>query len=211
MVDFKRVRCLAAGFAGACLVAVTLPSRAAQDPPAPALSAAPPRPERLRPLASFGGAIGGIGGYQGHGLGLLARAGAELHLFAAGGTRHGLVLALEAGRFSAWELDTPFVFEGVQLDLMSLRTDWRLYPWRGHGLYIDGGGGMLVARDRIAMQMPDREVSSTEWRLGVPIELAIGWMVADHLDVSFRYTQVVFTTKAPRSFGFLQLALGVRL
>jgi hypothetical protein len=54
-------------------------------------------------------------------------------------------------------------------------------------------------------------VSSTEWRLGVPIELGTGWVVADHFDVSLRFSQIVFTAKSPTSFGFLQLALGVRL
>jgi hypothetical protein len=165
----------------------------------------------LRPVASFGGAIGGVGGYQGHGLGFLGRAGAELRLSPPDGTQHALVVALEGGRFAAWGLDTPFLFQGVQLDLASVRAAWRLYPWRGHGLYVDGGSGFLVARDRIAMVLPDREVRSTEMRLGVPFELGTGWMVADHFDVSLRYTQVVFTSNAPVSFGFLQLALGVRL
>jgi hypothetical protein len=166
---------------------------------------------RLRALASVGGAIGGVGGYQGHGLGFLARAGAELRLSPPDGTRHALVVALEGGRFSAWGLDTAFLFQGVQLDLASVRAAWRLYPWRGHGLYVDGGSGFLVARDRIALVMPDREVRSTEVRLGVPFELSTGWMVADHVDVALRYTQIVFTAKAPATLGFLQLALGVRL
>jgi hypothetical protein len=165
----------------------------------------------MRALASFGGAIGGIGGYQGYGVGFLARAGLDLPLFRAGGTRHALVVAVEGGRFSAWGLDTPFLFQGVQLDLASLRTDWRLYPWRGHGLYVDAGGGLLLARDRIAMVLPTREVSATEMRVGVPIELGTGWVVADHFDVSLRYSQIVFTREAPASFGFMQLALGVRL
>ncbi|HEY0712814.1 MAG TPA: hypothetical protein VGF45_09090, partial [Polyangia bacterium] len=69
----------------------------------------------------------------------------------------------------------------------------------------------LVARDRIAMTLPTRTVSSTERRLGVPIELATGWLIANHFDVSLRYSQMVFTDKAPASFGFMQLALGVRL
>lgn len=176
---------------------------------APAVSRA--EVERPHALFSAGGALGGIGGYEGYGLGLLLRAGAELPLFPAGSTEHALVLALEAGRFPGLELDTAFLFEGVQLDLTSLRADWRLYPWRRWGLHVDAGSGLLLARDRIALLLPTRTVSSTEWRFGVPIELGTGWVVADHFDVSLRYSQIVFTTKAPTTFGFLELALGVRL
>jgi hypothetical protein len=202
---------LAVAIVGALSLAALRPIQALGAATEAALAAAPPEPERMHALASFGGAIGGIGGYQGYGLGLLARAGVDLPLLQAGGTRHALVVAVEGGRFAAWELDTPFLFRGVQLDLASLRTDWRLYPWRGHGLYVDVGSGLLLARDRIAMMLPTREVSSTEMRLGVPIELGTGWVVADHFDVSLRYTQIVFTRNAPASFGFMQLALGVRL
>lgn len=168
-------------------------------------------PERPHALVSFGGALGGIGGYEGYGLGLLLRAGAELPLFPAGGTGHALVLSLEGGRFPGLQFDTDFLFEGVQLDLTSLRVDWRLYPWRTWGLHVDAGSGILLARDRISLLLPTRKVSATEWRVGVPIEVGTGWVVAEHFDVSLRYSQIVFTAKAPATFGFLELALGVRL
>jgi hypothetical protein len=51
-----------------------------------------------------------------------------LPLFRAGGTRHPFVITLESGRFPALEFDTEFLFEGVQLDLASLRLHWRLHP-----------------------------------------------------------------------------------
>jgi hypothetical protein len=200
-------RSTVAAVACACYLAAAAPLGAAEV----TAELTPRESDRLRPVASFGGAIGGVGGYQGYGVGFLGRAGAELRLSPPDGLHHALVVAAEGGRFSAWGFDTPFLFRGVQLDLASVRAAWRLYPWRGHGLYVDGGGGFLVARDRIAMVLPDREVRSTETRLGVPFELGTGWMVADHFDVSLRYTQVVFTAKAPVSLGFLQLALGVRL
>jgi hypothetical protein len=177
----------------------------------PVLSASQRDPERLRATAAVGGAIGGIGGYQGYGIGLLARAGIEVPLFELGGMRNALMVAAEGGRFSAWAIDTPFLFRGVQLDLASLRTNWRLYPWPGQGLYLDAGGGLTLARDRIDMQLPGRDVKSTQLRLGVPIEFGLGWVLAQHLDVSLRYSQIVFTTQEPASFGFMQLALGVRL
>jgi hypothetical protein len=202
---------LLAAIACSFLIPTVPPTRALGSTAEPALSAAPPHPDRLRATASVGGAIGGIGGYQGYGIGLLARAGVEVPLFELGGMRNALMVGAEGGRFSAWAIDTPFLFRGVQLDLASLRLDWRLYPWPGQGLYLDAGGGLTLARDRIDMVLPGREVKSTQLRLGVPIEFGVGWVLAQHLDVSLRYSQIVFTTQEPASFGFMQLALGVRL
>jgi hypothetical protein len=195
---------------GAAICGFCLPV-AISAPTAEATTEIPgPQSHRVRALASFGGAIGGVGGYEGYGVGFLCRTGVEWRL-SPGGKRHALVVAAEAGRFAAWGIDTPFLFQGGQLDLAAFRAAWRFYPWRGHGLYLDGGSGLVVARDRVALVLPDREVRATDVRVGVPVEFGTGWLVGEKLDVSLRYTQVVFTARAPASFGFMQLALGVRL
>lgn len=202
MATHTRARRVAFVAAGALLL---LTANAAASQPSLA------EPEHPRACGSFSGALGGIGGYEGYGLGLLLRAGAELPLFSAGGTRHAVLPALEAGRFPGLKFDTDFLFEGVQLDLTSLRADWRLYPWRRWGFHVDAGSGFSLARDRIALLLPTRKVSATQWRMGVPIEVGTGWVLADHFDVSLRYSQIVFTAKSPATFGFLELALGLRL
>ncbi|WP_394828151.1 hypothetical protein [Pendulispora albinea] len=117
-------------------------------------------------------------------------------------------------RFSSWSIDLPGVVTGAHLDVVSARASYRLYPFRaggGVGLHVGAGAGLLVARDRIALELPARTVESTDMRFGFPLEVEAGWTFGRHIDLSLRHTLAVFTEDQPRTFRYWALALGGHL
>lgn len=192
----------------ACLLlpAIARASAGVDEPPVEVEALSPIRP---RLVGSVGGALGAFAGYEGTGFGFLARAGVEAPTI-QGPVDHAVVAAVEGGRFAAW-FDTPFLFRGVQLDTFSVRANWRVYPWARQGLNVEAGSGFMLARDSVDVELPTRDVRSTVLRSGVPFELGLGWVIAERLDLSLRYTHVLFTADDPAALGFLQLAVGGRL
>lgn len=163
-----------------------------------------------RILAGVSGALG-FASLEIFGPGLSLRAGVDLQMLRLGPTRHRLLVTGEGMRFSRWGVDADFFFRGLQADVLAARADWRVYPLSSLGLYGSAGSGLLVSRDRVALELPERTVVSSETRVGIPFELGAGWTLADRFDLSLRYTHGVYFSGAPKSFGFLALGLGVRL
>jgi hypothetical protein len=166
--------------------------------------------DRPRILAGIGGALG-FANLEIFGPGLSLHGGVDLDMLRLGPTRHRLLVTGEVTRFSRWGVDADFFFRGLQADVFAARADWRVYPFRSLGLHASAGSGLLVSRDRIALELPERAVVSSETRVGIPFELAAGWTIADRFDVSVRYTHGVYFSGASKGFGFLGLTFGVRL
>ena len=167
-------------------------------------------PERAR-VVGFAGIAAPLDSYEGYGLGVPLRAGADVRIPGAGMARHRLILVGEYARFSRWGIDTGFFHRGVQLDLGGLRAGWRWYPFQKSGFRVGADAGVWVAHDRIEIELPERDVRSTQTRLGFPFALDAGWTIATHVDVALRYTEALFPSGTPTSFGYLELAIGGRL
>lgn len=161
-------------------------------------------------MAAVGGAVGFMN-LELFGPGLSVRAGVDLALFRWASTRHRLLVTGEGTRFSRWGVEADFLFRGVQADVLAARADWRVYPFRSLGLHASAGTGLLVTRDRVSLELPERLVTSSDTRAGIPFELDLGWTIADRFDISGRYTHGVYLSGKPRAFGFVGIALGVRL
>lgn len=168
--------------------------------------------DRISAVASVGlAAI--FFGYDSYGVAFPVRAGVDVPLGHIAWARHSLLAGFEYAHFSRGFVAgiDPFPVRGLAFDAGSLRLAWRVIPSARIGLHFDAGAGLLVGRDQIRLELPDRVVRSSETRTGVPLELGAGWLFGEHIDVALRYTHVVFTSDEPAAMGFPELAIAVRL
>jgi hypothetical protein len=174
-----------------------------------ALAAAPARP--VRPMLSTGFALA-LSDYETHGIAFPVRAGADLPMFRTGPLRHHLLLAVEYAHFSRAFVTEPEPLPGVQLDVGTLAATWRVFPFPGNALHVSAGTGVSVLHDRIRVALPDRRFASSETRVGLPLEIGLGWLLWRHLDLGFRYSHVVLVTGEPSAvLGRLEFVVGGRL
>lgn len=153
-------------------------------------------------------------GYDSYGVAFPVRAGVDVPLGRIASVRLRLLAGVEYAHFSRGfvaGLD-PFPVRGLAFDEGSLRLAWRIVPSSRVGLHFDAGAGVLVGRDEVRLDLPNREVRSSETRVGVPLELGFGWLLGEYVDLALRYTHVVFTSAgAPRTTAFPEFAIAVRL
>jgi hypothetical protein len=180
---------------------------------APALAQTPPDDldSRIRVTASSGISVA-LADYETHGIAFPVRVGGELPVLRTGPIRHHLLLAVDYAHFSRSFVREPEVLPGVQLDVGTLAVSWRVFPFPRRGLHLDASTGVSLLRDRIRFTLPDRRVSSSETRLGVPLELGLGW-AAGRVDVGLRYAHVAMMMGGAGSSALarMELVAGVRL
>jgi hypothetical protein len=166
----------------------------------------------LRAVASVG--VAGIFfGYDSYGVAFPVRAGVDIPLGRLASTRHRLLAGLEYAHFSRGFVAgiDPFPVRGLAFDEGSFRLVWRVLPFARLGLHVDAGAGVLMGRDEIHLELPERVVRSSETRTGVPFEFGAGFLLGEHLDLGLRYTHVVFPAGKPAWMSFPELAVAVRL
>jgi hypothetical protein len=171
-----------------------------------------PANDPLRAVASVGVA-GMFFGYDSYGVAFPVRAGVDIPLGRLGSTRHRLLAGLEYAHFSRGFVAgiDEFPVRGLAFDEGSFRLVWRLLPFDRVGLHVDAGAGVLMGRDEIHVELPERVVRSSQMRTGVPFELGAGVLLGKHLDLGLRYTHVVFPEGKPAWMAFPELAVAVRL